>query len=252
MTHHPYLERAAHVLAAVALALGLLAGMPVLDAMSRAPLARRVENPAAAARVEEGDLVARITVARLDLDAPVYEGVQSRTLASGAGHLPGTALPGEEGGHNPSVIAVPRDAATSALADLEVGERVQMRTPFGLKRYQVRERRIVAPERVRFGSSSRPGVALVTAYPADSIGPAPLRLALLLEPAADAVAVSGGPSGVPRMARALLRTSTRMRPSLRFAAVQAPMAWRNSETRPTGRTARSEYPQASEALPEGR
>ncbi|HEY6221719.1 MAG TPA: class D sortase, partial [Candidatus Eisenbacteria bacterium] len=186
MKHHPYLERAAHLLAAVALAVGLLGAVPMLDALSQSPA--EIQSAAAgdfpAARVEEGDLVARVTVPRLALDAPVYEGVQSRTLASGAGHLPGTPLPGEDGARRNSIIAVPRDAGpTAALADLQIGEGVQMRTPFGLKSYRVTQRRILPPERVRLGQTARPRVTFVTAYPADSIGPAPLRLAVILEPA---------------------------------------------------------------------
>jgi LPXTG-site transpeptidase (sortase) family protein len=253
MKHHPYIERAAHVLAAVVLACGLLAGVPTLDALSRGPRATGRPAPAPAARINEGELVARIAVPRLSLDAPIYEGVGSRTLAAGAGHVPGTALPGEERTGGDSVIAVARDAGTAAVAELKVGERVQMRTRFGLKRYRVRERRILEPEHIRLGRSRGPRVTFVTPYPSDSIGPAPLRLAVVLEPAPETAVVAEAAPRPARLTRALLRVSARLAPRLRLAlAAQAPMAWRNSETRPTGRTETSEKPDASEALPAGR
>ena len=255
MTHHPYIERAAHVLAAVALACCLLAGVPVLDSL-RLEKGRDTGSSASGAvraRVPEGELVAQITVPRLSLDAPVYEGVGSRMLASGAGHLPGTALPGEDGAGNHSVIAVPRDAAPAVLAKLKVGERVQMRTRFGLKRYRVRERRIVEPDEVRLGPTPLPRVTFVTPYPSDSIGPAPLRLAVVLEPAPETGVVAQAPARPPRLARALLRASSRLSPRLHLAlAAQPPMAWRNSDTRATGRTDTSGNPDTSEALPLGR
>jgi sortase A len=256
MKHHPYLERAAHLLAAVALAVGLLGAVPVLDALSQSPA--EIQSSVGdfpAARVEEGDLVARVTVPGLALDTPVYEGVHSRTLASGAGHLPGTPLPGEDGARRNSVIAIPRDAGpTAALADLQIGEGVQMRTPFGRKSYRVTQRRVVPPERVRLGQTARPRVTFVTTYPADSIGPAPLRLAVILEPAGDGESVASVEPAprAPRARSASLRRPARLQRAVRPAANQLSSAWRNSETRPTGRAEISAYSEASEAFPAGR
>jgi len=250
MTHHPYIERAAHLLAAAALGAALLIGIPIFDELSRQPATPAAAPAAPPTHVEEGALVARIRVDRLSLDAPVFEGVGSRTLASGAGHLPGTALPGEEGALQHSVIAVARDARPAVLADLKLGDRVAMQTRFGLKRYRVRERSIVEPERVRLGPTRHPRVTFVTAYPADSIGPAPLRLAVVLEPAGEEEGGRRTPAG-PRVASAVLRAGM---PSLRrlVAVAQAPIAWRNSAIRVTGRADTSVNPDASEAFPAGR
>jgi sortase A len=249
MTHHPYIERVAHLLAAAALGAALLIGIPMLDEISRQPAEPPAPPAPPSTRVEEGALIARIRVDRLSLDAPVFEGVESRTLASGAGHLPGTALPGEEGPLQHSVIAVARDARPAVLADLRLGDRVQMQTPFGLKRYRVRERSIVEPEGVRLGPTRHPRVTFVTAYPVDSIGPAPLRLAVVLEPAAEEG--GRGAPGEPRIAAAVLRAGAPFRRGP-VAVAQAPIAWRNSETRVTGRADTSVNPDASDAFPAGR
>ena len=184
MTHLPYLQRAAHVLAAVGIAFALLAAAPMAEAFRTVAQPRRQRFARVPlAQPAQGDLVARLSVARLDIEAPVYEGIDSPTLARGAGHLPGTALPGEEGGTNHSVLAVPRDSAASGVSQVRVGEIVTMRTPFGVRTYRVAERRVLTPEAVRIAPTGAPRLTVITPYPADSLGPAPLRLALILEKA---------------------------------------------------------------------
>lgn len=208
MTHRPYLERAAHVLVAVALAFGLLVSAPLVQLAVADASAARVPGGLPLTRVPEGDVIARLLVPRLAIDLPVLEGIGSRTLAQGPGHLPGTPLPGEEAGSNHSVIAFARDGSSGLIVDLRVGDRVQMRTPFGLKTYRVCQRRVLAPERIPVGATRKPRVTFLTAYPADAVGPAPMRLALVLEPstevgmenriarrAADLCAALCGPSG---------------------------------------------------------
>jgi sortase A len=182
MTHRPYLQRAAHVLGTVAIAIGILAAAPMAEALWSFG-SPRTDRPSSAplARLPEGDLVARMAIPRLGLDAPVYEGVAPADLARGAGHLPGTAFPGEEGGTNHCVVAIARDNSAAAISEAIVGEIVTMRTPFGMRYYRVAQKRVLSPEAVATGATRMPMVTIVTPYPADSIGPAPLRLALTLE-----------------------------------------------------------------------
>lgn len=183
MTHRPYLERAAHVLAAISLAFGILAAVPMAEAFRSSPtrLALSRTTPPRLGSFSSGDLVARLAVPRLSIDAPVFEGVEGDAMARGAGHLPGTALPGEEGGRNDTLLAVPRDSAAAKISQARVGDDVTMRTPFGVREYRVIERRVVAPRLVRVSRSRRKRITVVTPYPSDSVGPAPLRLALVLE-----------------------------------------------------------------------
>ena len=114
------------------------------------------------------------------MDSPVFEGIGVSTLSRGAGHVPGTALPGEEIGA--SLIAVPRGQSGAAVSALKLNDRVKFRTPGSVVGYRVVERRILDPALLDAGSAPSGRLTLVTAYPADSAGPAPMRLAVLLEP----------------------------------------------------------------------
>ncbi|MEO8432190.1 MAG: class D sortase [Acidobacteriota bacterium] len=181
MTHRAGIERAVQVLAAVAIAFGILAAAPMAEAFRSAPEAVAPADRVALGPFAEGDLVARLTVSRLAVDAPVFEGVDGHALSRGAGHIPGTALPGEEGGTNHSLVAIPRDSAASGISEIRVGDAVTMRTPFGMRNYRVAERRVVDPRAVVARPSRRPRVTLVTPFPADEVGPAPLRLTVVLE-----------------------------------------------------------------------
>lgn len=184
MTHQHYLQRAAHVLATVAIAFGILAAAPMAEAFRTTGL--RAPGPAphsTFASPPAGDLIARIAVPRLHVDAPVYEGIALEDLARGAGHVPGTAIPGEEGATatKPCVLAVARDSAAAGVVDANVGDTVVLRTQFGVQSYRVVRKRVLEPEAVDLDSKRPSCVTVVAPYPADSVGPAPQRLALLLE-----------------------------------------------------------------------
>jgi sortase A len=145
------------------------------------PEATRPARARAATRLESGELVARLTVPRLALDFPVFEGVEAGTLARGAGHLPGTGLPGEEGESNPCIIAIARGERGAAVASLRLSDRVRLTTSLGPRIYRVTERRVMEPAAFRLGPASSARVVLLAPFPPDSFGPAPMRLAVALE-----------------------------------------------------------------------
>jgi sortase A len=182
MKHRPYFQRVTQVLTTVGIAFGILAAAPMAEAFRTVPGAPSSGSRVPLAQLETGDLVARLSIPRLAIDAPVYEGVLPGSLARGAGHVPGTAIPGEEGGANHCVVVIPRDsAAAAAVADARLGESITMRTPFGVQSYRVVEKRVLFPEAVPIGRTRKPRITLVTPYPVDEIGPAPLRMAVALE-----------------------------------------------------------------------
>jgi LPXTG-site transpeptidase (sortase) family protein len=171
--------RLGRVVTAVLLACGVLAGAQAAEGVYGI-FARRVveERPLPFARLEEGDLVGRITASRVGLTTPVYEGINAATLAQGPGHVPATNLPGRSAG---AVIAISRGDAGDRVARLRMGDSVEMRTPFGLKRYRVAERQVLDAESIRFDAISRGEVTLLTPYPPEEVGPAPSRLVVRLE-----------------------------------------------------------------------
>ncbi|MEO8347720.1 MAG: class D sortase, partial [Acidobacteriota bacterium] len=155
----------------------LLATAGAVEARRTETVARDL-NPSAAplGRICVGDTIARLSIDRIGLETPVREGVDQVTLAHGPGHVPGTALPGEESGRMHAVIATARDAADPFVEKLVVGDRVEVRTPFGPRTYRVVQRRTVPAGELAVGPTDEPTLTLVAPYPSDSVGPAPLRL----------------------------------------------------------------------------
>jgi sortase A len=171
--------RLGRALTAVVLACGILAAANAAEGLYGS-LSRRTPtpDPLPFAGLAEGDLVGRLSAARVGLDAPVYEGIGPATLAQGAGHVPSTMLPGRSAG---AVVAVSRGKAGDRISRLRLGDSVQMRTPFGLRRYHVAERRLLDRESVQLSKIGRGQVTLLTPYPPEELGPAPSRLVLTLD-----------------------------------------------------------------------
>lgn len=184
---YPIGERVRHLLATIAVAAAFLAAAHLAHGISsgtaRAGLAAADLAPLGS--FAPGDLVARLSVERLGLEVPVREGIGSEILATSAGHVPGTALPGEAGARG-SLIAIPRTDRFEDAQELRLGDRIEIKTPFGARTYCVVERRILRPSEVQeatFGGSAvRTGrVTLIMAHPANTLGPAPQRLAIVAE-----------------------------------------------------------------------
>lgn len=134
--------------------------------------ATRVAGAAAAQPAASG-LIGRIQIPRLGLSLVVVEGIDEAALRRAAGHIPGTALPGEAGN---AVLAGHRDTFFRPLKDIRVGDEIQFSTLKGNFRYQVVWRRIVDPDEVGVLAPSGGSVlTLVTCYPFYYIGPAPKR-----------------------------------------------------------------------------
>ena len=120
-----------------------------------------------------GSLIGRIEIARLALSVVVVEGVDRISLRRAAGHIPGTALPGEAGNVG---LAGHRDTFFRPLQDVKIDDEIQISTPTGNFKYQVVSLRIVDPENVGVLAPSGENVlTLVTCYPFYFVGPAPKR-----------------------------------------------------------------------------
>ena len=84
--------------------------------------ARELERPAAAAAsLVNGAVVGRLEIPRLNLSTVVFEGADQDVLERGAGHLPGSALPGDRGN---TVLAAHRDTFFRPLRGVRVGRPV--------------------------------------------------------------------------------------------------------------------------------
>jgi len=175
-------ERLLFVIAAVALA--CYAGVRVQASREQAALASELER--SRATLQRADhavvrrtppapraLIGRIDVPRLELSALAREGVDTRTLRGSAGHVPGSALPGEAGN---AAFAAHRDTFFGPLRGVRRGDEIAITTPQGEYRYVVSGTRIVDPDDVSvLQASNQPTLTLVTCYPFDYFGSAPQR-----------------------------------------------------------------------------
>jgi sortase A len=124
-----------------------------------------------ARQLEAPDAV--LSIPRLKLLAPVYEGTDDATLDRGAGHIAGTALLGEDGNIG---LAGHRDGFFRSLKDAAIGDTVTMKSRAVTAVYRVDGIKIVSPENVEvLAVRARPSLTLVTCYPFYFQGNAPQR-----------------------------------------------------------------------------
>src|SRR5271168_3955081 len=131
----------------------------------------RAYKEALAMKLEEP--LAVLSIPKLGVEVPVFEGTDDLTLNRGAGRISGTVGPGENGNMG---IAAHRDGFFRKLKDIQVGDRVELSARAGKFVYSVEDIVIVSPTdisvlRPRLHSS----LTLVTCYPFYFVGDAPQR-----------------------------------------------------------------------------
>lgn len=114
-----------------------------------------------------------LSIPRLQLNVPVFDGTDRLTLNRGAGRIAGTAGLGEQGN---SGIAGHRDSFFRRLKDVEVGDRIELAMPGQDLVYTVDAIAIVGPSDTSLlWARPRPSLTLVTCYPFYFVGDAPER-----------------------------------------------------------------------------
>jgi sortase A len=114
-----------------------------------------------------------ISLARLRIRAPVFEGTSDLVLNRGVGWIPGTGRPGEAGN---VAIAGHRDGFFRALKDVALGDRIEVATMSGTAIYAVDQVQIVRPDDVWvLRDRGVASLTLVTCYPFYFVGDAPQR-----------------------------------------------------------------------------
>jgi sortase A len=124
-------------------------------------------------RLNHGDVVGRLTIPRLNLSVMVFEGDDAAILKRGAGHIPATSLPHENGNLG---IAAHRDTYFRPLRLIRPHDVIDFSTPEGVSRYTVTDIGIVRPSDIQV-LAKVPGrdLTLVTCYPFYYLGSAPKR-----------------------------------------------------------------------------
>jgi sortase A len=139
----------------------------------RANAALETARAGAASGIERGDVIGRVDVDRLGISVAVVEGAREGDLAHAAGHLVGTALPGQPGN---AAIAAHRDTFFRPLRNIRPNDMVRVTTPEGEFRYRVVWTRIVEPDDVAvLHPDGKEELTLITCYPFYYVGEAPRR-----------------------------------------------------------------------------
>ena len=124
-------------------------------------------------RPRDGESFARLSIPRLEAELYVVEGDDSGDLRRGPGHLPGTAMPGDDGN---CVIAGHRDTHFRVLKDIRKGDDIILQTSRGQFLYRVERTQIVPPTNTApLQPTSRAELNLITCYPFYYVGAAPKR-----------------------------------------------------------------------------
>ena len=117
--------------------------------------------------------LAILSIDKLGLKVPVYNGTDEINLNRGAGRIKGTAQVGANGNLG---IAAHRDGFFRVLKDVEVGDTIDMLTHKGKREFVVSSIDIVDPSDVSvLAPTEDPTITLVTCYPFYFVGHAPKR-----------------------------------------------------------------------------
>lgn len=123
---------------------------------------------------EDGEAIGILDIPALNSELPIIEGTHEDELAKGVGHYKGTALPMQK---DQIVLSGHRDTVFRRMGELEIGDTVTLKMPYGDYSYEIVETKIVdandrsiivptAPEEV---------LTISTCYPFSYVGSAPDR-----------------------------------------------------------------------------
>jgi sortase A len=124
-------------------------------------------------------LIGRIEIARLGLSVMIIEGDDGKTLRRAAGHVPGTALPGQIGNVG---VSAHRDTFFRPLRNIQMDDVITLTTLQGMYHYRVVSTKVVSPQDVEvLYSAGGEVLTLVTCHPFYFVGAAPNRFIVRAE-----------------------------------------------------------------------
>jgi len=137
-----------------------------------------------------GTPLAVLSIPKIHLEVPVFEGTDDVTLDRGVGRIAGTAQPGQVGNLG---IAGHRDGFFRGLKDVTKGDEIHLALPHGTETYVVDQISVVTPQDVSvLQPRAIPSITLVTCFPFYFVGSAPERYIVSASLRADSQsAVSG-------------------------------------------------------------
>jgi sortase A len=121
----------------------------------------------------EGGVIGELQIPRLGLNVIVVQGDSQKILRRAVGHIPNTALPGEQGN---VALAGHRDSFFRPLRDIRSGDAIMLKTPDGDFQYEAETTAVVSPHDIQvLQPSTEPTLTLITCFPFYYVGSAPNR-----------------------------------------------------------------------------
>jgi sortase A len=134
---------------------------------------KRVREYEASLKVEAGPPLAVMTIAKLNIQVPVYNGANDFNLNRGVARIKGTAAVDVNGNLG---IAGHRDGFFRGIKDIAIGDTIELQTARGDAKYTVSSIDIVDPSDVSvLAPTPEKTITLVTCYPFYFVGHAPKR-----------------------------------------------------------------------------
>ena len=131
----------------------------------------------ASAPPTRGEVLGIPDIPRIGLSSVVEQGVDSAVLSDSVGHIPGTALPGQDGN---AALAAHRDTYFRHRSQLRSGDEIIFRSISATYTYTVQSTSIVQPtDTTVLAGTKRPTLTLVTCFPFYYVGSAPKRFVLV-------------------------------------------------------------------------
>ncbi|HEX7065524.1 MAG TPA: class D sortase [Bacillales bacterium] len=122
---------------------------------------------------EKGQVIGLVSLPALSKKLPIIQGTEDDQLKKGVGHYVKSSFPGED---NQVVLSGHRDTVFTHLGDLEKGDTVIVKLPYGSFTYSVDHTKIVKADNQKvIHSTDKEELVLTTCYPFHYVGHAPKR-----------------------------------------------------------------------------
>lgn len=121
-----------------------------------------------------GETVGLLEIPRIDSELAIMEGTDPDDLEKGVGHFKGSYYPGENG---QIVLSGHRDTVFRRLGELEIGDHLEVKMPYGDYEYKITSTRIVDADDTSIITLQKNEEELIvtTCYPFSYVGNAPER-----------------------------------------------------------------------------
>jgi len=129
----------------------------------------------------KGDTVGILEIDKIEAELPIVEGTDEDELAKGVGHLKDTVYPTQ---NDQILLSGHRDTVFMRMGELEIGDTMTVKMPYGDFTYEIYETFIVDADDTTVIRSTAPDEVLTvtTCYPFSYLGNAPDRYIINAKP----------------------------------------------------------------------